>query len=205
MVSYLNAARAAAGNWLACPGVVRRAFGNKGRQGKPSSEAKMTGLPTAGTVQPQLLSWPLPYLAARENAPGKKQAALATFFPREREKSTMRASCRDDSGESDESVPTWLPSHHRRQRPCSFPPFQARARVVSHNWEYLSQRVKSARGQAQSKTLRVFWRMGERVSVLDCACPLALWPASVHGILRHYANLRRARQWWYASKRNWSL
>src|ERR1035441_2777597 len=98
MVSDLNAARAAADNWLAWPGVLRQAFGNQERQGKPSSEVKMTGLPAAGTVQPQLLSPPLPYLTARENVPEKKQAALAAFFPRGREKSINRTSYRDDSG-----------------------------------------------------------------------------------------------------------
>jgi hypothetical protein len=49
--------------------------------------------------------------------------------------------------------------------------------------------VKSGRGLPHSKTLRVIWRIEERASVLECACPLALWDAMVHAILRRYTGL----------------
>src|ERR1035441_10712717 len=49
MLSCLNAARLAAANCLARLEVLRRALGTQGRQAKPSSEEKMTKLPTVGS------------------------------------------------------------------------------------------------------------------------------------------------------------
>ena len=53
---------------------------------------------------------------------------------------------------------------------------------------------KSGRGQPQSKTLRVSRRIGRRASVLDCGCPLPLWPT------RAWATLRRHTSSWGKSE-----
>ena len=74
---------------------------------------------------------------------------------------------------------------HSLRRPSTTPP-PAVISLVSENYQCLSRRPESGRGQPQSKTLREFWRVGARVSVLDCGCPLPLWLASVWAILRKH-------------------
>src|ERR1035441_1527562 len=96
MLSCLNAARLAAANCLARLEVLRRALGTQGRQAKPSSEEKMTKLPTVGSVWPRT-SVLLPYTTTSENARGTQQATLAAYFSRESERSIKRASRSDDS------------------------------------------------------------------------------------------------------------
>ncbi len=63
---------------------------------------------------------------------------------------------------------------------------EGRTRVVSQNRLYQSRGTESGRGQPHSKTLRVFGRIGARASVLECGCPLPLWPASASVILRRH-------------------
>ena len=41
---------------------------------------------------------------------------------------------------------------------------------------------KEHSGLPHAKTLRVFWHIGERASVMDCASPLALWHRDVQAI-----------------------
>jgi hypothetical protein len=47
----------------------------------------------------------------------------------------------------------------------------------------------SGRGQPHSKTLRDVRHVGERASVLECGCPLPLYPPrEVIVIVRHYTS-----------------
>ena len=60
---------------------------------------------------------------------------------------------------------------------------------AAQRWRCFSPRPESGRGLPQSNTLRLGWRSGRRVRVLDCASPLALWLATVQAVLRHLIRL----------------